>query len=132
MAELVISLFKSIMGFAFIGAPVICLIALLHAQDHRKSIIEGIVGKELNYPELRGLVAVNTRYALLSKRCTAELDMPACSNEQIWDVIGRLRGNLPSSVRLVVNGVPARSPRTAFSLEIRSVRRVSLTSNFAQ
>ncbi len=131
MAELMISLFKLIMGFTLIAAPLICLISLLHVKDHRKSTIEGIVGKELNYPDLRGLVAVNTRYALLSK-CTVELDMRACSNEQIWDVIDRLRVKLPSTVRLVVNGIPARSPRTIFSLEIIGVRRVSVTPHFAQ
>ena len=137
MVQLMISLFKLVIGFTFITAPLICLIALLRAQDHRKSIIEGIVGKELNYPDLRGLVAVNTRHALLSRKCTVELDMRSCSNEQIWDVIDRLRVNLPLSVRLVVNGIPARSPRTIFSLEIKrmnqlGVRRASVTSNFAQ
>jgi hypothetical protein len=83
--------------------------------------MEGIVGKEVNSPDLRGLVAVNTKCALLSKRCRVEVDMWNCSSEQIWDVIDRLRVNLPSSARLFVNGIPARSPKVVFSLEIKRV-----------
>jgi hypothetical protein len=134
MAALMISLAKLIMGFILVAAPLICLIILLHVRDRRKSIIEGIISKELNSPDLRGLVAANTKYALLSKSCRVEVDMWNCSSEQIWDVIDRLRINLPSNARLFVNGIPARSQKTIFSLEIKriiqtGVRRASETSN---
>lgn len=119
MAALMISLAKLIIGFILVAAPLICLIVLFHARDYRMSIIEGIVGKELNSPDLRGLVAANTKYALLSKSCRVEVDMWGCSANQIWDVIDRLRINLPSSARLLVNGIPARSLKTRFSLEIK-------------
>jgi hypothetical protein len=102
MTALMISLAKLIMGLIHIGGPLIFLIALLHVRDHRKSTIEGIACKELNSPDLRWLVAVNTKCTLLSKRCTVEVDMWNCSNERIWDVIEGPRVNLPSSVRLVV------------------------------
>jgi hypothetical protein len=83
--------------------------------------MEGIVGKELNSPDLRGLVVSYTKYALLSKSFKVEVDIWNCSSEQIWDVIDRLRTNLPSNARLVVNGIPARSLKTIFSLEIKRV-----------
>jgi hypothetical protein len=121
MAALMISLAKLIMGFIFVAAPLIYLIILLHVWGHRRSIMEGIVGKELNSPDLRGLVASYTKYALLSKSCRVEVDIWNCSSEQIWDVIDRLRTNLPSNARLVVNGIPARSLKTIFSLEIKRV-----------
>jgi len=121
MTALMISLAKLVTGFISIGGPLIFLIALLHVRDHRKSIIEGIACKELNSPDLRGLVAVNIRCALLSKRCTVGIDMWNCSDERIWDVIEGLRVNLPSHVRLVVNGIAARSPKAIFLLEIRRI-----------
>jgi hypothetical protein len=118
MTALMISLAKLIMGLISIGGPLIFLIALLHVRDHRKSIIDGIACKGLNSPDLRGLVAVNTKCALLSKRCTVGIDMWNCSDERIWDVdvIEGPRVNLPSHVRLVVNGIAARSPKAIFLL----------------
>jgi hypothetical protein len=123
MTALMISLAKLIMGMIFIGGPLIFLIALLHVRDNRKSIIDGIACKGLNSPDLRGLVAANTKCALLSKRCTVEVDIWNCSNERIWDVIEGLRANLPSSGRLVVNGIAACSPKAIFLLEIRRITR---------
>jgi hypothetical protein len=107
MTALMISSSKLIVGFISIGGPLIFLIALLHLRDHRKSIIEGIACRELNSPDLRGLAAVHIKCALLSNRCTVEVDMWNCSNERIWDVMEGLRVNLPSSVRFVVNGTAA-------------------------
>jgi hypothetical protein len=109
MTALMISFAKLIVGLISIGGSLIFLIALLHVRDHRKSVIEGIACRELNSPDLRGLVAVNTKCALLSNRCTVEVDMWNCSNERIWDVMEGLRVNLPSSVRFVVNGIAAHS-----------------------
>jgi hypothetical protein len=134
MTVLMISLAKLLMGFIFIGGPLIFLMVLLGVRDHRKLIVEGMVSKELNSPDLRGLVVADTKCALLSKRCRVEVDMRDCSIEQIWDIIERLTVNLPSSVRLVVNEVPIRSPKAIFSLEIRGMtqpraRRGSVTLN---
>ncbi len=109
MTALMISFAKLIVGLISIGGPLIFLIALLHVRDHRKSVIEGIACRELNSPDLRGLVAVNIKCALLSNRWTVEVDMWNCSNERIWDVMEGLRVNLPSSVRFVVNGIVAHS-----------------------
>jgi hypothetical protein len=136
MVALTISLAKLIMGFILVAAPLICLMLLLRVRDQRKSMIEGIVGKVLNSPDLRGLVAAHTQYALLSKSCRVEVDLWNCSSEQIWDVIDRLRTNLPSNARLFVNGIPARSPKTTFSLEIKrttqsGVQRAPVTSHVA-
>jgi hypothetical protein len=131
MTALMISLAKLVMGLISIGGPLILLIALLHLRDHRKSKIEGIACKELHSPDLRRLVAVDTKCALLSKRCTVEVDMWNYSNERIWDVIEGLRINLPSSVRLIVNGIGARSPKI-FLLENKKnypIRKPPVTSN---
>jgi hypothetical protein len=121
MTELMICLARLIVGFFLVVAPLICLIALLNARDHGMSIIEGIVAKELNSRELRGLVAASIKYALLSKRCRVKVDIWNCSSDQVWDVIDRLRVNLPSNARLFVNGIPTRFPKTTFSLEIRRI-----------
>jgi hypothetical protein len=102
MTDLMISLGKLTVGFVFIAAPLAFLIALLYAQDHRKRMIEGIVGKELNSPDLRGIAAANTKCALLSNSCTVEADIWDAPGEQMWNVLDRLRENLPSNVRLLV------------------------------
>jgi hypothetical protein len=132
MTAIMISFVKLILGFIFIGGPLIFLLVLLDVRDRRKLTVEGMVSKELNSPDLRGLVFADTKCALLSKRCRVEVDMRDCSIEQIWDVIERLTVNLPSSVRLVVNEVPVRSPKAIFSLDIKGmtqlqVRRASVT-----
>lgn len=126
MTALMISFAKLVTGFIFIGGPLIFLMILLNVRDHQKLIIEGLVSKELNSPDLRGLVVANTKCALLSKRCRVEVDMRDCSIEQIWNAIGGLTVSLPSSVRLVVNGVQIRSPKTMFTLEIRGMTQLRI------
>ena len=94
--------FLLIVGITY--GPVVGLLELLNLRDRRRSRLLGSVMKALAARHLSGRIAVHVHCALLSRRSAVMLDMRACSRDEIWDAIGRMSRNLPSRVRLVVDG----------------------------
>lgn len=119
MVRLLLALGQLIAGFMSISGPLVLLMYFLKLRDRRESDLFAMVLHELNFPDLRGLYALNIRCSLLPWGDTVSLDMWNCSNGQIWDIMVRLSRILPSSVRLVVQGIQDQDSKSAISLKVK-------------
>ncbi len=99
--------------------PVVVLLSLLNLRDARAARLREAVLAELPLGELRGLIAIQIRCAVLSRRSLVRIDMVACTREQIWDAITRVPDILPPSVRLAVSGTVDRQFTSTFTLETK-------------
>jgi len=119
MLELLFRIGQLILGFTSILGPLILLMVLLEFRDRRKSSLYGVVLRELNSPELRGLYALDIRCGLLPWRDTVLVDLWNSSNKEIWDTTMRLSMSLPPKGRLVVNGTMDRKSKLGFALRVK-------------
>jgi hypothetical protein len=99
--------------------PVVVLLSLLNLRDRRAARLREAVLAELPWVELRGLIAIQIRCAVLSRRSLVKIDMLVCTREQVWDVITRLPYILPPYVRLAVSGAVDRQFTATFTLETK-------------
>ena len=117
MTELIVSLGKLSIGFLGILGPVALLLGFLHIHDQRRSMLYPTVLRELNWPDLRGLFAVNIKCRPFGAD-TVIVELWSCSREQVWDVIERLSAKLPAHVRLEVNGFTDCRAKSAWKLTV--------------
>ena len=105
------------LGFLGIAAPVVLLILYDRIRDERESRLLEAVGMELNQPHLRGLSAVKIK-SWPPWADTVIVDLWNCSREQVWDVIEKLSNQLPSQVRLEVNGITDCRVRSTWKMTV--------------
>jgi hypothetical protein len=110
---------RVVVGCAMTFGPVVVLLSLLNLRDARAAKLREAVLAELPLVELRGLIAIQIRCAVLSRRSLVRIDMVACTREQIWDAITRLPYILPPYVRLAVSGTVDRQFTSTFTLETK-------------
>ena len=84
--------------------PVGVLIALLNRRDRREATLLGAVCAQFSAQTVRSDIAIRVRWALLSRRGAVTVDMRACTREEVWEAIARLRSALPPHVRLRLEG----------------------------
>jgi hypothetical protein len=131
MSQLVIRLGQLVLGFLVIFGPLIFLFLLLEVRDRRQSTLYGVILKELNSPDLRGLFAVEIQCGIFSRQDTVIVDLWNCPKEQVWDAIIKLSAHLPSKVRLVVNGMADPCSQSTLTLKVqRNIPSVSSVSSF--
>ena len=118
MIELLISLSKLVIGFFCIAGPVVVLLMWLRARDRRVAMLSTVALKELNLPELRGLFAVKIKNNPFSGKVVA-VDLWNCSRDQLWDVLLRLSAQLPSHVRVEVNGISDSRTRSTWTVSAK-------------
>lgn len=118
MIELLVSLGKLVIGFLCITGPVAVLLVLLRTRDQRVAMLTTTALKELNVPELRGLFAVKIKSNPFSGGVVA-VDLWNCSREQLWDVMQRLSAQLPSHVRVEVNGISDSRTRSTWTVTVK-------------
>lgn len=118
MIELLISLSKLVIGFFCIAGPVVVLLMWLRARDRRVAMLSTVALKELNLPELRGLFAVKIKNNPFSGGVVA-VDLWNCSRDQLWDVLLRLSAQLPSHVRVEVNGISDSRTRSTWTVSAK-------------
>jgi len=120
LEQLLIRLGKLAIGSLITFGPLAVLIMLLNLRDRRESYLSFVVYKQLNSPDLRGLITFKTRCALFSRHSMVKVDMRGCSNEQIWDAIKRLSHSLPLYVRLIVHSTSEGQFESKFTI-VRSL-----------
>lgn len=118
MIELLVSLGKLVIGFLCITGPVAVLLVLLRTRDQRVAMLTTTALKELNVPELRGLFAVKIKSNPFSGGVVA-VDLWNCSREQLWDVMQRLSAQLPSHLRVEVNGISDSRTRSTWTVTVK-------------
>jgi hypothetical protein len=79
------------------------LLELLNLRDRRALALRQAVMTPLALREMRGLVGIQIRSSVFSRRSVVILSLWSSATEQIWDAITRLSQNLPPRVRLVVD-----------------------------
>jgi hypothetical protein len=119
MSPLLIRLGQLVLGFMAITGPLIVLLLFLEARDRRESSLCGIILKQLNSPNLRGLFSFRIRHGLLSGRGAVIVDLWGCSSEQVWGTTMQLSMSLPPKVRLVVNGTMDYKHKVGFAMKVR-------------
>jgi hypothetical protein len=103
MVELFVSQGKLLTGFlCFLGS--FALLLVLRTHQRREAMLSTTVLQELNAPELRGLFALKIRSKPFLGEVVA-VDLWNCSRDKICDVMQRLSAQLPSQVRVEVNGI---------------------------
>jgi hypothetical protein len=110
---------RIVLGSAVTFGPVVMLLSLLNRRDRRTSRWRDVVLSQLPWHELRGLVGIQVRSGVLTRRSVVRLDMLACTCDQIWDAVLRLSRVLPPHVRLAVKGTVDRRLTTTFTLATR-------------
>lgn len=115
MAESLVGLSKLFFGFLCILGPVALLLALLRAWERREAALSTAVLLELNSPDLRGLFSLKVKRRSIGAD-TVVVDLWGCSREQVWDVMEKLSAELPSGVRVEVNGTSDGRMRSAWIL----------------
>jgi hypothetical protein len=86
-----------------LGGPLIWALAL-NLRDRREARLLSTVLAELNGPDLRGRVAVRVRAGLLGTSSMVKVDLLCASQQEIWEILGRLSERLSRPVRLEVTG----------------------------
>jgi hypothetical protein len=115
MEALLLNLAKLAAGFLCMLGPIAFLMAFQRVRDRRESALTLTVLRELNSPDLRGLFSIKVVSRSITKDSVA-LELWGCSREQVWDVTEKLSSNLPSHVRVVVNGLSDGRSRSALTL----------------
>jgi hypothetical protein len=118
MIELLVSLGKLVIGFLCIAGPVVVLLIWLRGRDRRVAMLSTAALRELNLPELRGLVAVKVKSSFFSGGLVA-VDLWSCSRDQLWDVLQRLSARLPSHVRVEVNGISDSRAKSTWTVTVK-------------
>ena len=118
MAELLVSLVKLFIGFLGILGPVVLLLALQRSRDRREATLSTTVLQVLSSPELRGLFAVKIKSTPFLRDWVA-VDLWNCSRDQLWDVMQRLSAQLPSHVRVEVNGISDCRTRSTWTMTVK-------------
>jgi hypothetical protein len=118
MIELLVSLGKLLIGFLCIAGPVVVWLVFLRTRDRQVAMLSTAALKELNLPELRGLFAVKIKSNPFSGGVVA-VDLWNCSREQLWDVMQRLSAQLPSHVRVEVNGITDSRTRSTWTVTVK-------------
>jgi hypothetical protein len=119
MSLLLIRLGQLFLGLAAVTGPLVILVLILKARDRRESNLCGIILKQLNSPNLRGLFSFRVRQGLLLRRDVVILDLWGCSSEQIWRTTMQLSLSLAPEVRLVVNGTMDFKHKVGFAMKVR-------------
>jgi hypothetical protein len=84
--------------------PVALLAVLQNWRDRRAEALFHEVARQLPADALRSDVALDVRCRLFSRGATVRLDLGRVSSPYIWEMAARLRRELPSWVRLEVDG----------------------------
>jgi hypothetical protein len=119
MSQLLIEIGRLFLGLVAVTGPLIVLVLILEARDRRESKLCGIILKQLNSPNLRGLFSFRIRHGLFFRRDIVILDLWGCSSEQLWDTTVQLSMSLPPEVRLVVNGTMDYKHKVGFAMKVR-------------
>lgn len=115
MDALLLNLGRLLAGFLCILGPLGFLLAHLRRRDQREAALILTALRELNTPELRGLLAVKVESRSIG-RDKVVVDVGGCPREQLWGVMEKLSAKLPSHVRVEVNGLGGSRFRPAWSL----------------
>lgn len=100
----------------FTVGPVVGLMLLLNARDRRQAALLGTMWS-VAPRDLRDLIAVQVRCALLSGGSVVEVDMRDCARDEIWEALARWCAGLPPGVRLLVSGSMDRGLAASFTVE---------------
>ncbi len=119
MEGLLTRLVLLLIGFGIMLSPLVVLIVFLRRREWQESLLRGIVVKELNSPDLRGLFAVNVRCGLFTRHGTITIDLLDCSKEQMLKTLLQLSDCLPMDVHLVASGVADRRSRSTLALDLK-------------
>lgn len=99
MLPVIRELWELFVGISTIAGPVIAVSLLLNHRDRRESRLKGMVTAQIDFRGLLNLVAIETRCSLLLPRSVITVDMQACFDEEIWEVVERLSRKLPHAVQ---------------------------------
>jgi len=114
MVELSVALGKLFIGsLCFLGS--FAWLVMLRTHQRREAMLNTWVLQELNVPELRGLFVLRIKSKPLLREVVA-VDLWNCSRDQIWDVMQRLSVQLPSHIRVQVNGIGDCRTRSTWTL----------------
>jgi hypothetical protein len=115
MDALLLNVGQLLAGFLCILGPLGFLLAHLRLRDQREATLSLAALRELNTPELRGMLAVKVESRFIG-RDKVVVDVGGCSREQLWGVMEKLTVKLPSHVRVQVNGLGDNRFRPAWIL----------------
>ncbi len=90
---------SELIGISIIVSPIMILSVLLNHRDRRESKLNSIAMEQANSRNLRGLVAIETRCAILSRWSVIKVDMRDCSDKQIWEMVRQLSLGLSQIVQ---------------------------------
>jgi hypothetical protein len=121
MVELIVSLGRLSIGFLCLLGPVVVLFLLLHIHEQRKTVLLTSVLRELNRPDLRGLVRVSAQSGLFGAD-TVELGLRHCLRDQAWGTIEKISAQLAEHVRIEVNGIADCRARSTWELRVMRTR----------
>jgi hypothetical protein len=117
MLELFASQGNVFIGFlCFLGS--FALLLILRTHQRREAMLSTTVLLELNAPELRGLFTVKIRSKPFLGEVVA-VDLWNCSRDKICEVMQRLAAQVPSRVRVEINGVRDCRAGSAWTLTAR-------------
>ncbi len=88
-----------LIGISIIVSPIMILSVLLNDRDRRESKLNSIAMEQVNSRNLRGLVAIETRCAILSRWSVIRVDIWGCSDKQIWEMVRQLSLGLSQVVQ---------------------------------
>ena len=117
--ELLMRLGLLFVGFLSMLGPLVLLIGFLRLREQQESFLLGVVLKELNSPDLRGLFAVNVQCGFFTRHGSVSVDLRGCPTDQTWDTMMRLSARLPSKVQLVVNGMTDSRSRSTVTVSVK-------------
>jgi hypothetical protein len=98
------------------------LLLVLRTHQQREAMLSTMVLLELNAPELRGLFTVKIKSKPFLGEVVA-IDLWNCSRDKTCDVMRRLAAQVPSRVRVEINGL--RDCRARFTWTLKAKRSPS-------
>ena len=110
-----------------ISGPALWLV-LLNRRDRRQAAMLNTVLDQVGSRDLRGRVAVQVRYGLLSHRSAVAVDVLAISRNEVWEILMRLARHVSRHVRLEVTAVAEREFLVTFTLDTAAPKRLPATS----
>ncbi len=97
--------------------PLGLLVGLLNRRDRREAALLDAVAGQFSAVTVRSDITLQVRCRLLAGRAAVRVNMGACSREEIWEAITRLRRTLPAPVRLTVEGRVDHQPPARLTVE---------------
>ena len=109
-----------------ISSPALWLV-LLNRRDRRQAAIRSTILDQMGSRDLRGRVAVQVCYGLLSHRSVVTVNVLATSRNEVWEILTRLARHISRHVRPEVTAVTERECLATFTLDAAAPKRLPAT-----